>query len=365
MFGNEVETMTYMKKMGGFLCALLVGLLCLAACGEKVPVGQPSGGVGREAVQALSPDNSDSQNPVNPIDPPETESSAETEAVPEAPVSDEPTYSVEDGKYVYFIPEPDRSTLSDLSDIKAMSNALFNDNAKDDTTGSWWPGKTERNQTTGEVTYKYDRTKETLAALDKYNAIYRKNEEEKVIYLTFDCGYENGWTEPILDILKEKNAPGLFFLTGHYVETAEAQIRRMLDEGHLIGNHTVNHINATQVTPEKFIEEIEGLEKMIKDRFPDSSPILYYRPGYGACNERSIALADKMGLYTVLWSWAYYDYDEQNQMDPATALLKAKQGLHNGAVYLFHTVGPTNAAILGDFIDYVRAEGYEIRPIMG
>lgn len=349
-----------MKNIRMMLFGILAALLCLSACGNKAE-GNPSetGGVGRDEVQAfvpVVPETSEADT---------TDESAETEGGSAAPTSTVPTYSVENGKYVYNIPAPDRSSLSDLSDIKSMSNALFNDNAKDDTTGSWYPGKTERNLSTGEVTYKWDRTKETLAALKKYNAIYRQHEDEKVLYLTFDCGYENGWTEPILDVLKEKNAPGLFFLTGHYVETAEAQIRRMLDEGHILGNHTVNHINATQVTPEKFIEEIEGLEKMISDRFPDAPPTVYYRPGYGACNERSIALADKMGLYTVLWSWAYYDYDEDNQMDPAVALERAKQGLHNGAVYLFHTVGPTNAAILGDFIDYAREQGYEIRPIMG
>ena len=362
--------MLWPKNINRGICLILVAFLAFSACGKQEKVGELSetGGVSRDTVQALAPIPEDSLEAGNmPGDSgEETDTSGETAApdTPAVPASGEPTYSIVNGKYTYSIPEPDRSGLSDLSDIKAIGNALFSDNGED-TTGSWYPGKTERNLATGEVTYVWDRTKDTLAVLDKYDGIYRKNEDEKVVYLTFDCGYENGWTDPILDVLKEKNAPGLFFLTGHYVESAEAQIRRMLDEGHVLGNHTVNHINATKETEETFISEITGLEQMIKDRFPDAPPTVYYRPGYGACNERTIAMADKMGLYTVLWSWAHYDYDEQNQPDPAAALEKAKKGLHNGAVYLFHTVGPTNAAILGDFIDYVRAEGYEIRPIMG
>ena len=138
---------------------------------------------------------------------------------------------------------------------------------------------------------------------------------------------------------------------------------RMIDEGHILGNHTVNHKNMTQVSKETFVDELEGVEDLIKEKFPDAEPLHYWRPPMGACNEWVLKLADKMDYHTVMWSWAYYDYDVNNQPDPADALAKAKNGLHPGVVYLFHTESTTNAAILGDLIDWIRAQGYEILPL--
>ncbi len=337
------------------LSLLMAGSVFLSACGKPSAAVSETGGVERAVVQQ-------SAEALKPL---ETEAEEETrEPMPtDNPSVDvtEPSASLVDGKYVYAIPEPDRSSLSDLSDVNALSKALFSDAGQ---STDWYYGKTERNLTTGEVTYVWDRAKDTLALLDKYDAVYRKNEEEKVVYFTFDCGYENGWTEPILDVLKEKNVPGLFFVVGHYVETAPDIIKRMYDEGHLVGNHTYNHPNmATDVSTDKFIEEITSLEDALKAKFPDAPPTLYWRPPYGACNEWTLAMAKKLGLTTVLWSWAHYDYVENDQPDVAASLEKAKKGLHNGAVYLFHCVGSTNPAILGDLIDYIRAEGYEIRPM--
>ena len=337
------------------LSLLMAGSVFLSACGKPAATVSETGGVERAVVQQ-------SAEALKPL---ETEAEEETrEPMPtDNPSVDvtEPSASLVDGKYVYAIPEPDRSSLSDLSDVNALSKALFSDAGQ---STDWYYGKTERNLTTGEVTYVWDRAKDTLALLDKYDAVYRKNEEEKVVYFTFDCGYENGWTEPILDVLKEKNVPGLFFVVGHYVETAPDIIKRMYEEGHLVGNHTYNHPNmATGVTADEFIKEITSLEDALDKIFPDAPPTLYWRPPYGACNEWTLAMAKKLGLTTVLWSWAHYDYAENDQPDVAASLEKAKKGLHNGAVYLFHCVGSTNPAILGDLIDYIRAEGYEIRPM--
>lgn len=336
-----------------FLCA------ALSAC-AKHPVKPSRNGVGRAQISTGA-----SANPAGETA--ETNESAETTA-PTAPtttnttVGGTPSYTVESGsgKYVYSIPAPDRSGLSDLSDVNSLSRALFSDSGN---ATSWYPGKTERNLTTGEVTYKWDRAKDTLALLDKYGAIYRRHTDQNVVYFTFDCGYENGWTEPILDVLKEKNVPGMFFLVGHYVDTADTVIRRMIDEGHLLGNHTNNHPDLTTVDAQTFVKELTDLEDKVKAKFPDAPPMRYMRPPEGACNEWSLAMAKKMDYTTVLWSWGHHDWVENDQPDPASALEKAKQGLHPGAVYLFHCVGSTNPAILGDLIDYIRAEGYEIHPL--
>jgi len=274
------------------------------------------------------------------------------------------SYKIENGRYVYSFPSPDRSRMNNTSWLNSVSRALFPDQG-DDASGSWYFGKVTRDLNTGEVTYVWDRWDETLELLDKYGGIYRQNTDEKVCYLTFDCGYENGYTDPVLDVLKAKNVPGIFFVTGQYVDTAGDQIRRMIDEGHIIGNHTEHHYNATGITPETFKEEIESVERKMKELYGYTQPMLYWRPPQGGCNEYVLSMSEAMGLHTVLWSYAHYDYDTENQPDYDTALRKAKEGLHPGCVYLFHTVSKTNSEILGEFIDWIRAQGYEIRPICG
>lgn len=384
------------KNIAGVLLAALLSA-SLTGCfrSEAVKPGE-TGGAGRyvpvektEDTAAESGETNSTKTDTDRYNPPpldnrqESETSAETDAVKETAANGvgkdtiqsgetqqtsggdgEISYKIENGKYVYSFPEPDRSGMNDLSGLKAMSKALFSDQGND-TTGSWWYGKTQRDLTTGEVTYVWDRAADTIALIEKYGGIYRQHEDEKVCYFTFDCGYENGYTDPLLDVLKEKNVPGIFFVTGQYVDTAGDQVRRMIDEGHIIGNHTENHLNATTITPETFREEIESVENKMEQLYGYDEPMLYWRPPYGGCSEYVLAMAQKMGLHTVLWSFAYYDYDTENQPDYATALQKAKEGLHPGCVYLFHTVSKTNSEILGELIDWIRGQGYEIRPICG
>ena len=331
------------------LALVMAGSVLLSACGKSGAQVSETGG----AERAVKQETADTMEPVE-TNAEETEPEKETAAVTE------PSASQVDGTWVYSIPEPDRSGLSDLSSVNALSKELFSDAAGTD----WYPGKTERNLATGEVTYVWDRTQDTLDLLKKYGAIYRKNEDEKVAYLTFDCGYENGYTGKILDVLKEKNAPGIFFVVGDYVDSAPELVKRMYAEGHLIGNHTNNHRNmVTEVDTQGFITEITALEDKVKALIPDMEPMLYWRPPYGACSEWTLTMSQKMGLTAVMWSWAHYDYAVDAQPDVASSLEKAKKGLHNGVVYLFHCVGQTNVDILGDLIDYIRGEGYEIRPI--
>ena len=336
------------------LAVVMAGSVLLASCHKKGAQVSETGGVERIPMQqttetAPTGEAGDTSG-----------AGAGTTDPTVTPAAGEPSAVLKDGKWVYSIPEPDRSGLNDLSSVNALSKDLFPDAVGTD----WYPGKTERNLTTGEVTYVWDRAKETLDLLYKYGGIYRKNEDEKVAYLTFDCGYENGYTGKILDVLKEKNAPGIFFVVGDYVDSAPDLVKRMHAEGHLIGNHTDNHLNmVTDVDAQGFIKEITTLENKVKALIPDIEPMLYWRPPYGACSEWTLAMSQKLGLTAVMWSWAHYDYAVDAQPDVAASLEKAKKGLHNGVVYLFHCVGQTNVDILGDLIDYIRAEGYEIRPI--
>jgi len=367
------------KKNLAKLLVLALLVSSLSGC-MRTKVSKPSetGGVGRfssvlEPDSGSSPDNSGYTPP--PLDSNNTSDNSNQGGTPEDdepgvgrnPAVSEPdeiSYKIENGKYVYHFPKPDRSGLSDLSGLKSMSRALFPDQG-DDTTGSWWFGKVTRDLNTGEVTYVWDRSAETIELIKKYDGIYRQHEDEKVCYLTFDCGYENGCTDVILDALKAKNAPGTFFVTGQYVDTAGDQIKRMINEGHIIGNHTENHINATSESPEDFIKEIESVENKMYELYGYDTPMIYWRPPMGGCSEYVLSMAKAMGLHTVLWSYAYYDYDENNQMDYYTALEKAKTALHNGCVYLLHAVSKTNSEMLGDLIDWIRAQGYEIRPLCG
>ncbi len=346
-----------MKKQLKTVLALTVAALLLSSCLREAAKVDKNSGIGRDNVPAETKESGETGYTPPPLDKKDEETTAET-----ASSADGISWKVENGKYTYSFPPRDESGLATLSEMDSTSTALFDDQG-DDLTGSWYFGKTSYDEATGEATHSWDRSQTTLDLMNKYGGIYRGDETRKVCYLTFDCGYEYGPTKDILDTLKEKEVGAIFFLTGAYVKSEEDLVRRMIDEGHILGNHTVNHKNMTQVSKETFVDELEGVEDLIKEKFPDAEPLHYWRPPMGACNEWVLKLADKMDYHTVMWSWAYYDYDVNNQPDPADALAKAKNGLHPGVVYLFHTESTTNAAILGDLIDWIRAQGYEILPL--
>ncbi len=254
-------------------------------------------------------------------------------------------------------------TLDDFSFLNGLSRNFFSDTDKSDPTGSWYCGKTERDEKTGEVRVIFDRAADTLATLERYGTVYRKNEDEKVIYLTFDCGYDNGYTAPILDILKEKNVSAAFFLNGQFIKTAPDLIERMLDEGHVVGNHGANHATMSKLSVEELFYEVESNNELLRSAVPDAPYMTYFRPPAGSCSEWDLALYREMELECVLYSWAYYDYAVDAQPSADSALRQMKAGLHNGEVMMLHCVGETNVQVLGEFIDWARAEGYRIGDI--
>ncbi len=251
----------------------------------------------------------------------------------------------------------------DFSFLDGIPTEHFED--ADENSFDWYPGLVVYNESTKTPDYKWDRYNSTLGWLKKYNGIYIQNTSEKVIYLTFDCGYENGVTTQILDVLKEKNCSGIFFVTGDYVDDKANKpiMQRMIDEGNLIGSHTDNHPVMPTLSNEKFVEELNGVYTKLKSVLGDDFKLTYYRPPQGASSPRDLALSYYLGYKSTFWAFAYGDYNPDNQPEKAAALSKMKSYLHPGAVYLLHAVSSTNAAVLGDFIDWVRAEGYEIRRI--
>lgn len=192
--------------------------------------------------------------------------------------------------------------------------------------------------------------------LRKYDGYYIGDTNEKKIYLTFDEGYENGFTPQILDVLKEMNVPAAFFITGPYLKTEQELVKRMVNEGHIVGNHTVNHPSMPDVTSdEKLEKELTELDKNFYEL--TSSNMKYLRPPKGEFSERTLALAQKAGYKTILWSNAYVDWTN-NGNSPENAFEKVTKYLHNGCIILLHAVSEDNAKALPEIINYARQKGY-------
>lgn len=191
-----------------------------------------------------------------------------------------------------------------------------------------------------------------------YSADFVRTGEEfdNKVYLTFDEGYENGYTSAILDVLKEKQVSAVFFITLPYAKSEPELVQRMIDEGHIVGNHTSKHPNMTTISPEEGYDNVADLHNYVKENF-DYEMYLFRFP-QGAFSEQNLALLQKLGYKSVFWSFAYKDWNPDNQYDEETAFNKVTDSLHGGEIFLLHAVSKTNAAILGDVIDYVRNQGY-------
>ncbi len=259
-------------------------------------------------------------------------------------------------------------TAAKIIDPKSIDYSFLNGKSKDPfedaAAGSydWYPGDIRRDEN-GKITSNWDRYSSTLSVLAKNHGIYRKNTDQNVIYLTFDCGYEYGYTTKILDTLKEKNVKAIFFVTGGFVNDSSNHglLKRMHNEGHLIGSHTENHKIMPTLSNEEFVEEMNTLYKTCKNILGNDFTMAYYRPPQGASSERDLALASYLGYNTVFWSATHPDYNVNNQPEHAKALAEIKSKIHPGVVYLLHAVSSTNAAILGDFISYAESEGFTFK----
>ena len=199
--------------------------------------------------------------------------------------------------------------------------------------------------------------------LRQYDAAYLGNPEEKVIYLTFDAGYENGYTPAILDVLKKHEVPATFFLVGHYLQQNPDLVRRMVAEGHTVGNHTMNHPDMSRITDKAaFEKELSDLEQLYTQITGQPMP-KFYRPPQGIYSQENLVLAKELGYQTIFWSLAYADWDNKNQPDPQAAIAKLNSRIHNGAVVLLHSTSKTNAEILDELITGWKAMGYRFAPI--
>ena len=213
---------------------------------------------------------------------------------------------------------------------------------------------TEGKQPTGNV------STETLA---EYNAYYVGDDAEKVIYLTFDCGYENGNTEPILDALKKHNAQGTFFVVGHFLESAPDIVKRMVEEGHTVGNHTYNHPDMSKISDKAaFEKEMSDVETAFEE-LTGQEMIKYYRPPQGKYSTQNLQMAKELGYHTFFWSLAYVDWYQDKQPTKEEAFDKLVGRIHPGAIVLLHSTSSTNAQVLDELLSKWEEMGYTFKPL--
>ncbi|MBR2387441.1 MAG: polysaccharide deacetylase family protein [Clostridia bacterium] len=221
--------------------------------------------------------------------------------------------------------------------------------------GSWY---TKRNKEHKQPTL--DSSQEII---EKYGGYYvdkkhAESDEDKVVYLTFDAGYENGNIEKILDTLKEEDVKGAFFILENLIIRNPELVGRMADEGHTVCNHTAKHKDMTKVEKfEEFRAELSSLEALYTEK-TGKTMAKFYRPPEGRYDEKSLGFANELGYKTIFWSLAYADWDNNNQPSAQGAMKILLDNIHNGAVILLHPTSSTNAEILPRLISALRAEGY-------
>lgn len=203
----------------------------------------------------------------------------------------------------------------------------------------------------------------TAAELKKYDAYYVGSSDKKVIYLTFDCGYENGNTAAILDALKKHNAKATFFVVGYFLETSPDLVKRMVAEGHTVGNHTYHHPDMSSISDEEsFAKELNDVAALYKE-ITGEEMVKYYRPPQGKYSTENLKMAQDLGYKTFFWSLAYVDWNEDDQPTEEEAYDKLLTRIHPGAIVLLHVTSKTNAEILDNLLTKWEAMGYTFAPL--
>ncbi len=308
-----------LKRITAFVLTILIAT-SMTACTKNKPKNSSSNATSSREMQSSNPQD---------MEPP----------VSSELISSELTSTIEDTPVVA---QPIEGQEIDLNAISEYENVLI----------KWGHGtiRDKENRPTAciELQKKYS----------EYGGLFIMPNDEKKMYLTFDEGYENGYTSKILDALKEKNCPAVFFVTLPYVKANPKLVQRMIDEGHVVGNHSVNHKSMPTLKPVEAMNEITGLHNYMVENF--NYQMTLFRPPEGAYSVQTLALAKELGYQTVLWSYAYLDYDTKNQMGVEKAFPRVTGAAHNGAVYLLHAVSKDNADMMGDLVDNFRENGYSL-----
>lgn len=323
--------------MKRFLAALLLICLTFSSC-RNVPDEETSADIlTNETTGAPAPDETETQPPAESDTETETETETETdtEAVTDAPVKPEPLpMTAKVGTYTVYDPYNTRG-------LSETHHGYGYGVAKDEKAHSI----SQNNQKT------FDSMRNVSAlALDTKST-------EKIMYLTFDCGYEyNNNTAKILDILKEKNVSAAFFCTLSFIKNYPDTTRRMINEGHIVGNHSTTHPTFPYISRTEMAKELYGVDEYLRKNFGYENK--YFRFPTGGYSASSLELCTSLGYKSVFWSMAYSDWDTANQMGHDEALETVCSRIHPGAVILLHAVSDDNVSILSEFIDYAQAKGY-------
>lgn len=195
--------------------------------------------------------------------------------------------------------------------------------------------------------------------LEENGGICLGKDTEKIIYLTFDEGYEAGYTENILNTLQKNDVKATFFITSHYLNTASNLVERMINEGHTVGNHTCNHPSLPSISNEKIEEELMKLHQVVYEKF--NYEMKYMRPPKGEFNERTLKKTSELGYKTVMWSFAYCDWDEKKQLSVESAQKMIIDNFHCGEIMLLHPNSKTNSEVLDTIIKEAKNQGYEFK----
>lgn len=198
--------------------------------------------------------------------------------------------------------------------------------------------------------------------MEQYKGIWLGDSARNWLYLTFDEGYENGFTPKILDVLKQEQVPAAFFITGSYLQKNPELVQRMLAEGHLVGNHTSNHFSMPELNQATLTKEITGLAQSYQDLTGQKMPP-YLRPPMGEFSEASLWLTSSLGYYSVFWSMAYRDWETDQQRGKEYAYQQVMANYHPGAVILLHAVSRDNSEALADIIKALKQQDYEFHPL--
>ncbi len=231
----------------------------------------------------------------------------------------------------------------------------------------------EKNSVSWYCVRKKDNTQPTLSQELEFSENYdlfwcdkkhhNYNDEEKVVYLTFDAGYENGNIEKILNVLKEEEVKATFFILDNMIIKNYGLVKRMLEEGHLVGNHTMKHKDMTKMQSiDDFEKELTALENLFETSYGVKMK-KYYRPPEGKISEENLKWANELGYKTVMWSFAYADWDNGKQPSPQYAMSKILENIHNGEVMLLHPTSSTNASIMSDMIKTLKSQGFRFETV--
>lgn len=200
---------------------------------------------------------------------------------------------------------------------------------------------------------------ENKKILEENGGICIGNNKEKYIYLTFDSGYEAGYIDKILDVLKENNIKATFFITAHYLNTASDKVEKMIEEKHIIGNHTCNHYSLPTISNDEIEKEIMKLHQSVYSKF--GYEMKFIRPPKGEFCERTLKKTQSLGYKTVMWSFAYVDWNEKKQPSKEEAIKIITNNFHSGEIMLLHSNSKTNSEVLDTIIKEARAQGYEFK----